>query len=989
MRYRGHLLIWELLLLLLFLVVISEGCATGCKDGCKKERNGSCIDENECDEEEVELLCGHNAECFNTEGSYYCQCEFGFKSTKGNVNFTGEDSVTCQDINECVVENIDCGPHTTCVNNMGGYTCMCEDGFKTSSGKETFQVDQGVTCQDIDECTVENCGPHATCQNTQGSYACICEDGFLTNNGNYHFLVNHGERCEDKDECVLNATICGGNAKCHNTAGNYYCSCNPGFSQDNKTGICEDMNECVLNTTICGENAKCHNIPGNYSCICNPGFSLNNKTSICESECEADSTICGKKAKCHNIPAGHYCVCSPGFRLRSGITNFTKKDGSCEDICSMDPSMCGGGACHQGPHGYECVCHKGYTNYGFNQEACTAFNCDWPQEDVSSEQTLPELNDSHSLLNRLCKKLTGNDTAGASPPDGALDGPLDGKTLLMNLLSPIDGLLSKGPLSDKQIGMVLTLIEKALKVLGPLLNQSSTTPNNMARRAQDGKELLLKFLSIIDGLLSKGPLSDSKQVTILLSSVESTLKLVGPLLDDRQTKISTGYVEVELRVERGDAPLNGPVHLFSGNAQLDTHWEMAAGAKFPGFTTVALLTYKNLEKSSNDSFALTPDEANPKFQMNSKVVTATVSNSNTTQLTKNITLSFPHLNSKEEQHKCVYWDHERDAWSDRGCTVVMTNATDTVCSCNHLSSFAVLMALYEVEDTFELLLMTWVGLSLSIVCLLACVLTFAFCHSIQCTRTTIHLHLSLSLFIASLIFLVGISRTENQTGCAVVAGLLHFFYLSVFCWMCLEGVQLFRMVVLVFHTTLRTRYLMAAGYGVPAVIVAISAAAYPKGYGSERLCWFDVRKDNFIWSFLGPVCVIITANVFFFLLTVYKLAEKFSSLNPDLNKLRKIKTFTITAVAQLAVLGLMWIFGCFQFNNSTMAMSYLFTFLNCLQGVLMFCMHCLLNKQVREEYGRFLSCVCAPHKAKYSDFSSNQSKSQLSKSAQNTGESQI
>lgn len=52
--------------------------------------------------------------------------------------------------------------------------------------------------------------------------------------------------------------------------------------------------------------------------------------------------------------------------------------------------------------------------------------------------------------------------------------------------------------------------------------------------------------------------------------------------------------------------------------------------------------------------------------------------------------------------------------------------------------------------------------------------------------------------------------------------------------MCLEGVQLFRMVVLVFNTTFRPLYMMAGGYGVPAVIVAISALVNAKGYGTER-----------------------------------------------------------------------------------------------------------------------------------------------------------
>lgn len=58
------------------------------------------------------------------------------------------------------------------------------------------------------------------------------------------------------------------------------------------------------------------------------------------------------------------------------------------------------------------------------------------------------------------------------------------------------------------------------------------------------------------------------------------------------------------------------------------------------------------------------------------------------------------------------------------------------------------------------------------------------------------------------------------------------------------------------------------------------------------------------------------------------------------------RAFTITAIAQLCVLGTMWIFGCFQFDEGMMVMSYIFTILNSLQGVLVFIMHCLLSKQV-------------------------------------------
>lgn len=57
-------------------------------------------------------------------------------------------------------------------------------------------------------------------------------------------------------------------------------------------------------------------------------------------------------------------------------------------------------------------------------------------------------------------------------------------------------------------------------------------------------------------------------------------------------------------------------------------------------------------------------------------------------------------------------------------------------------------------------------------------------------------------------------------------------------------------------------------------------------------CWLSL-DDGFIWSFLGPVCLIIFANVFFFIITVWKLAQKFTSLNPDLSKLHKIKSVSV------------------------------------------------------------------------------------------------
>ncbi|XP_042370829.1 adhesion G protein-coupled receptor E4-like, partial [Plectropomus leopardus] len=160
---------------------------------------------------------------------------------------------------------------------------------------------------------------------------------------------------------------------------------------------------------------------------------------------------------------------------------------------------------------------------------------------------------------------------------------------------------------------------------------------------------------------------------------------------------------------------------------------------------------------------------NLSYEINSKVVTATVSNRNTTHLKEPVTLTLRHLKPNESS-ACVFWDSSVDggSWSARSCKVLESNSEYTVCSCSRLGSFAVLTTLYDVEQVeFELQLMVRVGLSLSLVCLFVCIPTFSLIRSIRSPRTTIHLHLCISLFIASVVFLAGISRTESWVNISV------------------------------------------------------------------------------------------------------------------------------------------------------------------------------------------------------------------------------
>ena len=53
-----------------------------------------------------------------------------------------------------------------------------------------------------------------------------------------------------------------------------------------------------------------------------------------------------------------------------------------------------------------------------------------------------------------------------------------------------------------------------------------------------------------------------------------------------------------------------------------------------------------------------------------------------------------------------------------------------------------------------------------------------------------------------------------QVQCAVIAGFLHFLFLASFSWMCLEGIQLYFMLIEVFEAERsRVRWFYAFGYG--------------------------------------------------------------------------------------------------------------------------------------------------------------------------------
>ncbi|XP_039081575.1 adhesion G protein-coupled receptor E1-like, partial [Hyaena hyaena] len=183
-------------------------------------------DVNECEDT---TICPSFAICTNTMHSYYCTCKQGFLPSNGLTQFRGP-GVTCEDTDECSQNPQACGPSSICRNLPGRYKCSCLPGFSSPTGNDWTSVKLGrFSCKDVDECAdIRICPEHATCNNRPGSYSCVCNQGFASSSGNTSFQGS-GETCEDVDECARNSTLCGLNSICTNTLGGYHCSCLPGF----------------------------------------------------------------------------------------------------------------------------------------------------------------------------------------------------------------------------------------------------------------------------------------------------------------------------------------------------------------------------------------------------------------------------------------------------------------------------------------------------------------------------------------------------------------------------------------------------------------------------------------------------------------------------------------------------------------------------------------------------------------------------------------
>ncbi|XP_041831013.1 adhesion G protein-coupled receptor F4 isoform X2 [Melanotaenia boesemani] len=383
--------------------------------------------------------------------------------------------------------------------------------------------------------------------------------------------------------------------------------------------------------------------------------------------------------------------------------------------------------------------------------------------------------------------------------------------------------------------------------------------------------------------------------------------------------------------------------------------------------TMKVVAVKNLMNKLNNEFLQT--------QSTSLLLSATLVNSTDSEI--GIKLAFPKEELSTSKRYCVFWDTEKGDWSDIGCIVNTTDENNTVCECNHMTSFSVLMAKTNMINdisTPDLDILTKVGLYLS-VCSLIIFLFIEFLvwpavikTNLSHFRHTAVVNIAVFRLLADCSFLASSSPEQlSNSMCLTFTVCKHLFYLAMFTWMLCLSVMLVHQLIFVF-SPLRKRVFMflssILGYICPLVLVATSYVYYKyteMDYYDRTSCWLTYKSllVGSIHAFLLPVGTIVLINLFSMVVVIITLMKTSVPDSSKANDKEAAKSILKVVILLTPVFGVTWIIGFFLLlldknNPMFMVANYSFTILNSFQGVFILITGCLAEQKVRDELIRII-----------------------------------
>ncbi|XP_015258618.1 PREDICTED: G-protein coupled receptor 56-like [Cyprinodon variegatus] len=355
-------------------------------------------------------------------------------------------------------------------------------------------------------------------------------------------------------------------------------------------------------------------------------------------------------------------------------------------------------------------------------------------------------------------------------------------------------------------------------------------------------------------------------------------------------------------------------------------------------------------------------------------------------LTEPVQLFFKH-DIGEKSGRCVFWKesdpmHEAGKWSTEGCETTKTDE-EFICSCNHLSFFAVLVnpnLKVDESSAKTLSYITYVGSALSAFFAFGSLFIYVHLHRrrpekalgihMQLTGALLCLHLG---FLSSSFWIYLLKEEQGGWVCRGLGFFLHWSLLATFTWIALEGFHLYLLLIRVFNIYV-SRYLLKlsiVGWGFPTLVAVIcgSLGVYGRytleirdsnnNTSPSQICWMSSEfQQRHVVSYitLAFLCLTVLYNTCMLLVVVFKVwkirggqrdYECSDWKKTNSNKWSRLWKDGTTVLGLSWVLGLPW--GLASLTYATLSGIYIFTIFNSLQGVFMFLWAVALSCKSRSE----------------------------------------
>ncbi|XP_069848766.1 adhesion G protein-coupled receptor G3 [Dipodomys merriami] len=342
--------------------------------------------------------------------------------------------------------------------------------------------------------------------------------------------------------------------------------------------------------------------------------------------------------------------------------------------------------------------------------------------------------------------------------------------------------------------------------------------------------------------------------------------------------------------------------------------------------------------------------------LNSHVVGLSVGHTPITGLSEPLEITFSHQRQPPNMIlTCVFWDGSKGDWNSKGCSTEL-GAEGTVCRCDHLTFFALLLRpVLDMATVQVLTRISQAGCGVSMIFLAFTMLLYVILRlSLQRFKSEdapkIHVALSSSLFLLNLAFLVnlGSGSQGSPASCWVRAAIFHYFLLCTFTWMGLEAFHLYLLTIRVFNTYFGHYFLKLGllGWGLPALVVLGTGSANSYGLYTIRdqenrttleLCWFQKEVALYV-TVHSYFLITFLFNAGVLALVAWKIFS-LSSVTAGKEPGQSWKA-VLTVLGLSSLVGMTW--GLAILTPLGLSTIYVFALFNSLQGVFIFCWFTIL-----------------------------------------------